>query len=102
MLHSYTIVTLIEIIMFIRKKNAKKFILKILDLLNSYTIPFNFRLVRLHVPPDAQFRRTYQWRTGSALKTRRREVPGSIPGRACLPNGPEFSVVFSEARVNPG
>ena len=40
-----------------------------------------------------------QWRSGSALKTGRREVPGSIPGRACRPGRLEFSVVFSETRV---
>ena len=36
------------------------------------------------------------------LKTGRREVPDSIPGRACRPNRSEFSVVFSETRVNTG
>ena len=35
-----------------------------------------------------------------ALKTGRREVPGSIPGRACRPSRSEFSVVFSKTRVN--
>ena len=35
-----------------------------------------------------------------ALTTGRREVPGSNPGRACLPSRSEFSVVFSETRVN--
>ena len=39
---------------------------------------------------------------GSALKTGRREVPGSIPARACRPNYSEFSVVFSETRLNTG
>ena len=33
------------------------------------------------------------------LENGRREVPGSIPGRACRS---EFSVVFSETRVNTG
>ena len=32
----------------------------------------------------------------------RREVPGSILGHACRPSRPEFSVVFSEIRVNTG
>ena len=36
------------------------------------------------------------------LKTGRREVPGSNPGRACQPNFSEFSEVFSETRVNTG
>ena len=35
-----------------------------------------------------------------ALKTRRREVAGSSPGRACRPSRSQFSVVFSETRVN--
>ena len=38
----------------------------------------------------------------SALKVGRREVPGSIFGRACRPIRSEFSVVFSETRVNTG
>ena len=36
------------------------------------------------------------------LETKRREVPGSNPGRACRPSCSEFSVVFSETRVNTG
>ena len=42
--------------------------------------------------------------SGSAvtLKTGRQEVPGSNPGRACRPSRSEFSVVFSETRVNTG
>ena len=36
------------------------------------------------------------------LKTGRREVPGSNPGRASLPSRSEISVVFSEIRVNTG
>ena len=36
------------------------------------------------------------------LKTGRREVPDSNPGRACRPSPSEFSVVFSETRVNAG
>ena len=35
-------------------------------------------------------------------KTGRQEVPCSIPGRACRPSRSEFSVVFSETRVNTG
>ena len=37
-----------------------------------------------------------------ALKTGRREVPGSNPGRACRPSRSEFSVIFSENRLNTG
>ena len=42
--------------------------------------------------------------SGSAitLKTGRPEVPGSNPGRACRPSRSEFSVVFSETRLNTG
>ena len=36
------------------------------------------------------------------LKTGRREVPGSNLGRGCRPSRSEFSVVFSETRVNTG
>ena len=36
------------------------------------------------------------------LKSGRREVPGSIPDHACRPSRSEFSVVFSETRVNTG
>ena len=37
-----------------------------------------------------------------SLETGRREVPGSNLGRACRPSRSEFSVVFSETRVNTG
>ena len=40
--------------------------------------------------------------TAVTLKTGRREVPGSNPGRAGRPSRSEFSVVFSETRVNTG
>ena len=36
------------------------------------------------------------------LETGRREVPGSNPGRACRPSRSEFSVFFSETRVDMG
>ena len=36
------------------------------------------------------------------LKTGRRDVPGSNSGRACRSSRSEFSVVFSETRVNTG
>ena len=36
------------------------------------------------------------------LKTGKREVPCSNPGRACRPSRSEFSVVISETRVNTG
>ena len=44
----------------------------------------------------------HQWRNGSALKTSRREVPGSDPGGACRLSRSEFSVAFSETRVKTG
>ena len=37
-----------------------------------------------------------------ALKTGRRGVPGSNPGRAGQPSRSEFSLVFFETRVNKG
>ena len=40
----------------------------------------------------------HQLRIGSALKP----WPGSTPRRACRPNRSEFSLVFSETRVNTG
>ena len=43
---------------------------------------------------------THQWRSGSALKTGRWKVPGSVPGRAYQPSLSEFSVFFPETRVN--
>ena len=48
----------------------------------------------------------FQWNRGPTsgtavkLKTGRREVPGSNLGRACRPSRSEFSVVFSETRLN--
>ena len=42
----------------------------------------------------------YQWRSGSVLKTGRLEVLGSNSDRACQPSRSEFSMVFSETRVN--
>ena len=44
----------------------------------------------------------HQWLSDFALKTGRPVVPGSILGRACRPSRSEFSVVFSETRVNTG
>ena len=35
----------------------------------------------------------HQWRSGSVLKSGRREVPCSIPGRVCWPNRSKFSTV---------
>ena len=46
--------------------------------------------------------RPHQWLSGSAPKIGRRGVPGSILGRASLPTRSEFSVVFSETRLNTG
>ena len=37
-----------------------------------------------------------------ALKTGRREVPGSNLDRTCRPSSSEFSLVFSETRLNTG
>ena len=42
----------------------------------------------------------HQRPSDSALKSGKREVPGSIPGRACRPSCLEFSVVFSETHKN--
>ena len=42
----------------------------------------------------------YQWRSGSALKAGRQVVPSSFPGLAYRPSRSEFSMVFSETRVN--
>ena len=42
---------------------------------------------------------SHQWLRS---KIGRREVPGSFLGRACRPSRSEFSVVFSETRVNTG
>ena len=44
----------------------------------------------------------HRWRNGSVLKTGRCKVLGSISSRAFRPSLSEFSVVFSETRVNTG
>ena len=44
----------------------------------------------------------HQWPIRSALKTSRRQVPGSIRSLACRPSLSLFSVVFSETPVNTG
>ena len=44
----------------------------------------------------------HQWSSDSALKTGRRKQPGSIPGHACRPSCLEFSMVFTETRINTG
>ena len=41
-----------------------------------------------------------KWLSGSALKTGRGEVPGSIPCRACRLSDSELSVVFYETHLN--
>ena len=46
-----------------------------------------------------KFSRPHQWRIGSALKTGWQEVPSKITGRL---SRSEFSLVFSETRVNMG
>ena len=43
--------------------------------------------------------RPHQWLRSI---TGRREVPDSVLGRTCRPSRSEFSVVFSETRVNTG
>ena len=40
--------------------------------------------------------------TAVTLETGRWEVPGSNPSRACRPSRSEFSMVFSETRLNSG
>ena len=44
----------------------------------------------------------YQWLSDSTLKVSRWEVTNSIPSHAFSPRHSEFSVVFSETRVNTG
>ena len=51
---------------------------------------------------DSSLYQPLQWGSGSALKAGRLEVPGSIAGRAYRLRRSEFSVVFSEIRVNSG
>ena len=46
--------------------------------------------------------RPHQWRSANAQNWKTWEVPGSNPGCACRPSLSEFSVVFSETRVNTG
>ena len=66
--------------------------------LNEYL--FKDAIWRLKKSPHPNL--PHQWQSGSALKTGRREMPGSIPGRACRPSRSEFSVVFFETRVKTG
>ena len=44
----------------------------------------------------------HQWPSSFAFKASKWEVLDSILGRACRPSCSEFSVVFSETRVNTG
>ena len=62
---------------------------------------FNFGIVNAHPMEMLPFIGPISG-TAVTLKTGRREVPGAIPGRACRPSRSEFSVVFSETRVNTG
>ena len=48
------------------------------------------------------FHEPRQWWSSSALKTGRRQMPGSILGHACRPSRSEVSVVFSETHVKTG
>ena len=52
-------------------------------------------LVFPNMPLGVTFDTPHKWLSDSELKTGRREVPGSIPGRACQPSRSEFTVVFS-------
>ena len=54
----------------------------------------NFNKVQMSIVP----------RSGGAvtLKTGRQEVTGSNPGHACRPSRSEFSVIFSETRIDTG
>ena len=61
------------------------------------TFPFKF-FVRNEKKKKCELGLNYH----RALKTGRQEVPGPNPGRACRPSSSEFSVVFSETRVNTG
>ena len=47
-----------------------------------------------------QKRQPHQWLSGSVLKIGRQELPGSILACACRSNRSEFSLVFSETRIN--
>ena len=60
---------------------------------------FSFLLQTHEIGGNYSFFQPHQWPSCSALKAGRREVPGSIPSRACLPSRSEFSVV-SETPVN--
>ena len=66
----------------------------IFKLIKKIFVILNHKDIRAKLP--------HQWRSGSELKIDRREVPGSIRGRACLPSRSDFSVVFSEIRLNTG
>ena len=56
------------------------------------------------IPTDLLFTfkrlQPHQWPSGFALKFGRREVPDSIPICGCRSSRSEFTVVFSETRVN--
>ena len=49
-----------------------------------------------------QNRPPHLWKSGTAVKADRREVPGSIPCRSSLPIHSEILGFFSETRVNVG
>ena len=44
----------------------------------------------------------HQWHSGNAQKLEDERCPGSNPGRTCRPSRSEFSMVFSETRINAG
>ena len=66
----------------------------------SFLWHFSAKLMILVCPCSSS--RTPTSGTAVTFKTGRREVPGSNPGRACRPSRSEFSVVFSEIRINTG
>ena len=56
---------------------------------------FIVRMLPLKNMRISHFSGPQEWLSGSVLKTGRREVADSIPGRPCWPTLSEFSVVFS-------
>ena len=64
---------------------------------------FRILVAELDKNDTSKFRHLFphQW-FSDTLKTGRRKVPGSIPGRACRPSRSEFSMVFSETSKNTG
>ena len=80
------------------KRHAPTLFMQIMTLVHKFLI-YEFLILASWC---CFLRSPHQCPSGSALKTDRREVPGSIPGRACRPSCLEFYVVFSETRVYSG